>query len=250
MVRLFGSLLACVLAFTCVSSVHAADKLRMGMEGAHPPFNDMDASGQVVGFDVDIGAALCAKMKVECEVVTTDFENLIPALNNNEFDFLISSLSVTEERKQLVDFTDPYYINKLQFIAAESSDLTNAPGSFMGKTLGAQEGTLAATWLQANAANVATVQTFQTQDELYVALATGQLDGALGDKYSAYEWLRTDAGKGFELKGEPVEDGDHIAIATRLNDPLRTRLNVALKDILADGTFKKINDKYFPFSIR
>lgn len=250
MARLFGSLLACALAFTCVHSAYAADKLRMGMEGGHPPFNDTDASGQVVGFDADIGAALCAKMKVECEIVTADFERLIPALNNNEFDFLISSLSVTDERKQLVDFTDPYYTNKLQFIAAQNSDLSGAPGSLMGKTLGAQQGTLAATWLHEKAREVANVQTFATQDELYVALSTGQLDGALGDKYSAYEWLRTDAGKGFELKGEPVEDGDHIAIATRLNDPLRTRLNVALKDILADGTYKKINDKYFPFNIR
>ncbi|WP_263261721.1 transporter substrate-binding domain-containing protein [Pseudomonas sp. RIT-PI-S] len=250
MARFFGSLLGCVLALSCVSSTYAADKLRMGMEGGHPPFNDTDASGQVVGFDADIGAALCAKMKVECEIVTADFENLIPALNDNQFDFLISSLSVTDERKQLVDFTDPYYINKLQFLAAESSDLDGTPGSWMGKTLGAQEGTLAANWLQEKAANVAIVQTFQTQDELYVALSTGQIDGALADKYTGYEWLRTDGGKGFELKGEPVEDGDRIAIATRLNDPLRTRLNVALKDILLDGTYKKINDKYFPFSIR
>lgn len=250
MARLSGSFFACLLALTLVPSAYAVEKLRMGMEGGHPPFNDTDASGQVVGFDADIGAALCAKMKVECEIVTADFENLIPALNNNDYDFLISSLSVTEARKQLVDFTAPYYINKLQFLAAPTSDLTGDHGSFMGKTLGAQEGTLAATWLQENAADVAIVQNFQTQDELYVALANGQLDAALGDKYSAYEWLRTDAGKGFELKGEPVEDGDPVAIATRLNDPLRTRLNLALKDILLDGTYKKINDKYFPFSIR
>ncbi|WP_225775937.1 transporter substrate-binding domain-containing protein [Pseudomonas sp. Marseille-Q5115] len=250
MARFFSSLVGCVLALSCLSSAHAVEKLRMGMEGGHPPFNDTDASGQVVGFDADIGAALCAKMKVECEIVTTSFEELIPALNNNQYDFLISSLSVTEDRKQLVDFTDPYYINKLQFVAAGNSDLTNAAGTLMGKTLGAQEGTLAAKWLQENAANVAIVQTFQTQDEVYVALSTGQIDGALADKYSTYEWLRTDAGKGFELKGEPVEDGDQIAIATRLNDSLRTRLNVALKDIIQDGTYKKINDKYFPFSIR
>lgn len=245
----FGPLLACVLAVSCFSA-HAVDKLRMGMEGGHPPFNDTDASGQVVGFDADIGAALCAKMKVECEIVTADFESLIPDLNGNRYDFLISSLSVTDERKQLVDFTDPYYTNKLQFIAATTSDLDGTSGSLMGKTLGAQEGTLAATWLQNNAADPAIVRTFPTQDELYVALATGQIDGALADKYSGYEWLRTEAGRNFELKGQPVIDSDQIAIATRLNDPLRMRLNVALKDIIADGTYKKINDKYFPFSIR
>lgn len=98
-----------------------AETLKMGIEAAYPPFNNKDASGQVVGFDKDIGDALCAKMKAECTVVTSDWDGIIPALNAKKFDFLISSLSITEERKGAVDFTDPYYSNKLQYIAPKTS---------------------------------------------------------------------------------------------------------------------------------
>nr|GFC30462.1 ATP binding cassette (ABC) transporter, putative [Tanacetum cinerariifolium] len=100
-------LLAAAATLAVVTSAFAADTLKMGIEGAYPPFNNKDASGQVVGFDVEIGNALCAKMKVTCEVVTSDWDGIIPALNAQKFDFLISSMSITEERKQAVDFTNP-----------------------------------------------------------------------------------------------------------------------------------------------
>ena len=103
---------AATLAFDLDAS--AADKLRIGTEGAYPPFNGIDASGQAVGFDLDIGKALCAKMKTECEVVTSDWDGIIPALNAKKFDFIVASMSITDERKQAVDFTDPYYTNKRQ----------------------------------------------------------------------------------------------------------------------------------------
>ncbi len=182
----------------------AAEKLRIGTEGAYPPFNLIDASGKVVGFDLDISHALCAKMKVECEVVTSDWDGIIPALNAGKFDFLAASMSVTEERKNAVDFTDHYYDIKL----------------------------------------------YDTQENAYLDLASGRVDGILADTFVQWEWLKSDAGKNFEFKGEPVFDDDKIAIAVRKgNDELRERLNKALAEIIADGTYKQINDKYFPFSI-
>lgn len=107
-------LLAAAATLVMSANAMAAEKLRMGIEAAYPPFNNKDASGNVVGFDKDIGDALCAKMKVECSVVTSDWDGIIPALNAKKFDFLVSSLSITDERKQAVDFTEPYYSNKLQ----------------------------------------------------------------------------------------------------------------------------------------
>ncbi|NBB09039.1 ABC transporter substrate-binding protein [Pseudomonas sp. SLFW] len=235
------------------SSAVAADTLKMGIEGAYPPFNNKDASGQVVGFDVEIGNALCAKMKVTCEVVTSDWDGIIPALNAQKFDFIISSMSITEERKQAVDFTNPYYSNKLQFIAPKATNLTGDPAAIKealkGKTIGAQRATLAGTWLEDNWGNDVTVKLYDSQENAFLDLTSGRVDALLGDKYASYEWLKSDAGKNFEFKGEPMFGEDKIGIAVRKDDPLRDKLNTALKEIIEDGTYKKINDKYFPFSI-
>ena len=230
-----------------------AETLIMGIEAAYPPFNNKDASGNVVGFDKDIGDALCAKMKVEkCEVYVSDWDGIIPALNAKKFDFLVSSLSITDERKQAVDFTDPYYSNKLQFIAPKATDFKTDKAYLSGKTIGAQRATLAGTWLDdrnmEDDYNVK-VSLYDTQENAYLDLISGRVDGILADKYVQYEWLKSKDGSNFEFKGEPVVESDKIGIAVRKGDPLRERLNKALAEIKADGTYKKINDKYFPFSI-
>ncbi|PCR94278.1 amino acid ABC transporter [Pseudomonas sp. FW215-R2] len=226
-----------------------AETLKMGIEAAYPPFNNKDASGNVVGFDKDIGDALCAKMKVECSVVTSDWDGIIPALNAKKFDFLISSMSITDERKQAVDFTDPYYSNKLQFIAPKNVDFKTDKAALKGKVIGAQRATLAGTFLEDHFGDDITVKLYDTQENAYLDLTSGRLDGILADKYVNYEWLKSDAGKAYEFKGDPVEESDKIGIAVRKGDAIREKLNVALKEIVADGTYKKINDKYFPFSI-
>jgi polar amino acid transport system substrate-binding protein len=237
---------AVTLAF---SAGAMADTLKMGIEAAYPPFNNKDASGNVVGFDKEIGDALCAKMKVECTVVTSDWDGIIPALNAKKFDFLISSMSITDERKQAVDFTDPYYSNKLQFIAKKDVDFKTDKASVKGKIIGAQRATLAGTFLEDNYGDDITIKLYDTQENAYLDLTSGRLDGILADKYVNYEWLKSDAGRGYEFKGDPVEESDKIGIAVRKKDPIREKLNAALKEIVADGTYKKINDKYFPFSI-
>ncbi len=240
-------LAAAILAFG--TSAVAADKLKIGTEGAYPPFNLIDASGKVGGFDVEIAQALCAKMAAECEVVTSDWDGIIPALNAKKFDFLAASMSITEERKQAVDFTDAYYTNKLQFIAPKSSDFKADKASLKGKVIGAQRATIAGTWLEDNMSDTVEIKLYDTQENAYLDLSSGRLDGVLADKFVNWEWLKSDAGKDFEFKGDPVFDNDKIAIAVRKNDPLREKLNAALKAIVADGTYKQINDKYFPFSI-
>ncbi|RLU04317.1 amino acid ABC transporter [Pseudomonas prosekii] len=242
---------AVTLAF---SAGAAAETLKMGIEAAYPPFNNKDASGNVVGFDKEIGDALCAKMKVECTVVTSDWDGIIPALKAKKFDFLISSMSITDERKQVVDFTDPYYSNKLQFIAPKNVDFKTDKASLKGKVIGAQRSTLAGIWLDKEInedgmeKNIS-ISLYDTQENAYLDLTSGRLDGILADKYANYEWLKTEAGRAYEFKGDPVEESDKIGIAVRKGDTIRARLNLALKEIVEDGTYKKINDKYFPFSI-
>ncbi|GGU50221.1 amino acid ABC transporter [Pseudomonas sp. FFUP_PS_473] len=242
-------LLAAAATLVFSANAMAAEKLKMGIEAAYPPFNNKDASGQVVGFDKDIGDALCAKMKVECDVVTSDWDGIIPALNAKKFDFLISSLSITDERKQAVDFTDRYYSNKLQFIAPKNVDFKTDKASLKGKVIGTQRATLAGTWLEDNYGSDIDIKLYDTQENAYLDLTSGRVDAILADKYVNYDWLKTDAGKNYEFKGDPVVESDEVGIAVRKGDPLREKLNAALKEIIADGTYKKINDKYFPFSI-
>lgn len=243
-------LLAIVAALAFSFQAVAAEKLRIGTEGAYPPFNMINASGQVGGFDIDIALALCARMKVECEVVTSDWDGIIPALNARKFDFLIASMSITEERKRAVDFTDPYYTNKLQFIAPKNVDFKTGRDSLKGKIIGAQRATISGMWLEDNLRKVVDVKLYDTQENAYLDLTSGRIDAILADKFVQYEWLKSSAGEDYEFKGEPMFENDKIGIAVRKgNDQLRERLNAALQAIVEDGTYKAINDKYFPFDI-
>lgn len=239
--------LLATLSFTAHQAY--ADKLRIGTEGAYPPFNMTDASGKVVGFDLDIAYALCKKMNAECEVVTTDWDGIIPALNANKFDFIVASMSITEERKKAVDFTDPYYTNKLQFVGPKGTTFQTDIKGLKGKALGAQRATLAGTWIEENLGDSVDLKLYDTQENAYLDLTAGRIDLVLADRFVNWEWLKSKAGKDFEFKGSPVFRNDKIGIAVRKSDPLRERLNEALKAIIADGTYKKINSKYFPFSI-
>lgn len=244
--RLKALIVATVMA-AVAGNAYAADKIRFGTEGAYPPFNQIDASGKLTGFDVDIANALCAQLKAECTIVTQDWDGIIPALNGKKFDALVASMSITPERRQAVDFTDPYYTNKLQFVAAKGSDFS--PAKLKGLVLGAQRATIAGSWLEEHVKD-AEIKLYDTQDNAYLDLSSGRLDAILADKFVNWDWLKSDGGQDFEFKGEPVFDNDRVAIAVRKgDDELRQKLNAALKAIVANGTYKKINEKYFPFNI-
>ena len=242
-------LLAALAAVFLGGQAVAADKLRIGTEGAYPPFNEIDNTGKAIGFDLDIAHALCEKMGAECSVVTSDWDGIIPALNTRRFDFLVASMSITEERKRAVDFTEPYYTNKLQFVAPKKSDFKVDKDYLKGKTIGAQRATIAGQWLEEDFGDVINIRLYDTQENAYLDMASGRIDGVLADVFVQYEWLESEAGADFEFKGEPVFDDDQIGIAVRKGDPLRERLNEALEAIVEDGTYEKINAKYFPFSI-
>ena len=242
-------LLAAAATLVFSANALAVDKYKVGIEGAYPPFNSKDQSGKIVGFDKDIADALCAKMKAECEVVTSDWDGIIPSLNAKKYDFIVSSLSITDERKNAVDFTDPYYSNKQQFVAKKGVDFKTDIDSLKTKKLGTQRSTQAATWLEDNIGG--DISLYDTQENAYLDLSSGRVDGLLADKYAIYGWLKDDpAGKDYEFKGEPINEDDKVGIALRKGETdLRTKLNLALKEIKEDGTYKKINNKYFPFSI-
>jgi polar amino acid transport system substrate-binding protein len=236
-------------------AAQAQDKLRLGTEGAYPPFNYFDTAGNVTGFDVEIGQALCAHMKVECEVVAQDWDGIIPGLLAKKYDFIIASMFITEERKKQVSFTDPYYVAAMTHVAPKDSGITDFTDAGMaGKIIGVQSGTTQASFVEATYPS-ADIRLYPTQDEVNLDLASGRLDLQVGDMLPMLDWVKkTDDGSCCELIGEPITDpkfvGDGVGIAVRQEDnTLRENLNAALKAIRADGTYQAINDKYFPIDV-
>lgn len=225
----------------------SADKIRIATEGAYAPFNMVNAEGELTGFDVDIAKALCEQMKADCEIVAQAWDGIIPGLRTGKYDAVIASMSITEERKKVVDFSDPYYSNSLSFVSEKEGSFD--PNTLEGKTIGAQRATIAGQYLEDNLADKVTVKLYDTQDNAYLDLASGRLDALLSDRLPAYNWLQTEEGKAFEFRGEKIDIDDKIGIAIRKDDKLAERFNEALKAIIENGTYEKINAKYFPFSI-
>lgn len=238
-----GALLALML-----TGAARAEVLRIGTEGAYPPFNQIDPSGELIGFDIDIAQALCNNMKVTCEFVRQDWDGIIPGLLARKYDAIVASMSITEERRQAVAFTDPYVSNKLRFVAAEGAELD--PANLKGKVIGAQRATISASYLEDHPIKGAKVKLYDTQENAYLDLASGRVDALLADMLVSWEWLNSEAGRGFAFLGEPIDLGDRFGIAVRKGDTeLLARLNTALAEIIADGTYKELNAKYFPFPI-
>lgn len=246
---LLSTLTALALTGTMASSEAAEKTLHIGTEGALPPFEVLQPDGSVTGFDIDIAQALCQKIKAKCDVTASDFDGLIPSLEAKKIDLVSASLSITEERKKAVDFTDPIYTNRLQFVAPKDGEFKTDKDSLKGKVIGAQRSTLSSTWLEDHYGKDVDIKLYDTQENTFLDLASGRIDAVLVDVFPAIEWLKSDTGKDFELKGQPVFEGDKIGIAVRKGDPVLKKLNAALKEIRNDGTYKKINDKYFPLDI-
>lgn len=238
-------LIIALIALTLASGSVLADKVRIGTEGAYPPFNNIDKDGKVAGFDVDIARALCDKMGADCTFVTQDWDGIIPGLLAGKYDAIVASMSITDERKKAVDFSDRYYSNSLAMIAKKGSSID--PAKLGGKSLGAQRATIAANHVEKIAGNKAKL--YDTQENAYLDLGSGRIDVLITDKLPGYDWLRSEQGAGFQFIGDSIDIGDQIGIAVRKGDKLRGRLNKAMAEILADGTYKEINAKYFPFSI-
>ena len=240
----------CVLAsLVAAPFTMAGDKIRIATEGAYAPFNMVDAEGNLIGFDVDIANALCEQMKADCEIVAQDWDGIIPGLRARKYDAIIASMSITKERLRVVDFSEKYYSNVLAFVAPKGKALETSKEGLKGLTIGAQRATIAGQRLEDVYGDVVNVKLYDTQDNAYLDLNSGRLDAILSDKFPAYDWLRSDDGKGFEFKGADIDIDDKIAIAVRKGDKLKDELSAAIKAIVENGKYEKINQKYFPFSI-
>jgi arginine/ornithine transport system substrate-binding protein len=241
------------LAFAGAASAQA-QKVKIATEGAYAPFNFKDTSGQLQGFDVDIAKALCAKAKFDCEIVAQDWDGIIPGLLAKKYDAIVASMSITAERKKSIDFTGKYYQTPARFIRKKGSNIEVSEAGLKGKNVGVQRATIHANYVQQTYGKVVNVKEYDTQENANLDLAAGRLDAILADSVVLQEgFLNKPEGKDFEFVGPELRGaifGDGAGIGIRKEDEkLKTAFNAALKEIRADGTYKKINDKYFPFDV-
>ncbi|MGH8435718.1 MAG: ABC transporter substrate-binding protein [Pseudomonas sp.] len=241
---------ACALVFVGAGFAQA-EVLRIATEGAYPPFNYVDSDNQLHGFDVDIAQALCERMKVQCTVVAQDWEGIIPALMAKKYDAVVASMIITEERKKKISFTNHYYKTPLSVAVAKDSDITDAQTNFKGKVVGAQSSSTQAIYAEDVYGKAgAEVKLYPTMDEANSDLASGRLDGVIADKFPLVAWVNQAGKDCCKMLGDVAGTTADAAIAVRKDDDaLRERLNQALAEIVADGTYKKISSRYFAFDI-
>ena len=254
LIRRFAILL--VLGGASVAEARDWTAVRIGVDPTYKPFTFKTPDGQLTGFDVDIARALCVEIKAKCSFVESSWEGIIPGLRANKFDAIISSMSITPERKKAVDFTDKYYETPTLIIAKVGSGIDGSPASLRGKRVGAAKATVQEAYAKGELAKAgADVVSFDSSQQEYLDLKSGRVDAVVVDKFDGKGgFLDTPEGKGFAFVGPELKDvryfGTGAGIALRKEDTdLRDRFNAALKTIRANGTWKKIADRYFDFDI-
>ena len=229
-------------------------KVRIGVEGAYPPFSSVTPDGKLVDFDIDIAWALCKAMKAECKLVQQDWDGIIPALMAKKYDAIVASMSITEERMKKVDFSNKYYNTPAKFIAKSGVGWKDNNAGLKGKTVGVQRGTIHQDYMEKKFPDVK-LKMYGTQDEVYLDLASGRIDAAMADSVAMDDgFLKTDNGKGFAFFGgdhlDPAIHGEGVGVAIRKNDDdLRMQFNAAIKSIRDSGEYNRIANKYFDFDV-
>jgi arginine/ornithine transport system substrate-binding protein len=245
------------LALSVLSLNAFADEkpLKIGIEAAYPPFASKAPDGSIVGFDYDIGNALCEQMQVKCVWVEQEFDGLIPALKVRKIDAILSSMSITEDRKKSVDFTNKYYNTPARLVMKAGTQVSENLSELKGKNIGVQRGSIHERFAREVLAPLgAEIKPYGSQNEIYLDVAAGRLDGTVADATLLDDgFLKTDAGKGFAFVGPAFTDvkyfGDGVGIAVRKGDALKDKINAAIAAIRENGKYKAIQDKYFAFDI-
>ena len=256
--KIVRSLLVAACAYAAVSaatmSAFAADvsTLRFGLEAQYPPFESKAANGDLQGFDIDIGNAVCASAHLTCKWVETSFDGLIPALQGRKFDAINSAMNATEQRRQAIDFTNIIYRVPTQLIARSGSGLLPTPESLKGKRVGVLQASIQETFAKAHWESAGVnIVAYQDQNQVYTDLVAGRLDATLVLAPAGQTgFLSRPDGKNFGFVGQPVRDdrilGGGVAFGIRKGDSaLRDRLNAAITKIQSDGTVKTLGQKYF-----
>ncbi|MET1027276.1 MAG: transporter substrate-binding domain-containing protein [Dongiaceae bacterium] len=228
-----------------------AEELRFGVAAEpYPPFAYKDSAGNWKGFEIDLMNAVCKEMKADCKLTEVAWDGIIPALNEKKIDVIWSSMTITAARKQVIDFTVAYYDSATAIIGAKSDttkvDLKH-PETVAGKIFGVQTATIHADVIQKYFGKTAEVKFYDVLDNALVDLAAGRVDYVQEGLLSLNPFLKSDRGKDFEVKtlieNEPLL-GEGVGGGLRKGDPIKAKIDAAIKAVTASGEYAKIENSY------
>ena len=242
-----------VLGMCTALQAFGADTLRYGLESQYPPFESRDSQGQLVGFDIELGKAVCQTAHLQCQWVESSFDALIPALQAKKFDAINSAMNITEARAKSIDFTVPIYRIPSMLIAKKGQALSPTAESLKGKSIGVLQGSIQETYAKKHwETQGVNVVSYQDQNQVYTDMVAGRLDGTLVMSAAGLDgFLNKPQGKNFSFVGKPVEDdiilGTGIGFGLRKGDTaLKQKLDAAITTIQKNGTLTKLAAQYFP----
>ena len=255
-----------------IGSVSANDKIRIGTEGAYPPWNSKDASGNLIGFEVELAEELCKIMKYECTIVEQDWDGMIPALVMRKFDAIMAGMSITDERKKTITFSQGYAdeVASLAVMKGSSLEGMDTPeginlslggsdvkkalktltGALAGKTVCTQTGTIHQNFLESGDVGSVNVRTYKTQDEVNLDLTSGRCDVALAAAVAFTDYADK-SGKPVVLVGPTFSGGafgNGVGVGIRKDDTeLLKKFNAAINKARKNGDISRIATKWFGF---
>ncbi|WP_411033610.1 amino acid ABC transporter substrate-binding protein [Shinella sp. BYT-45] len=237
-----AAVLAPALAGENLAAIQSAGALKIGTEGTYAPFTYHDASGKLVGFDVEIGEAIAKRLGVKAEFLEGKWDGLIAGLDANRYDAVINQVGITEERKKKYDFSEPYIASKAVLIVRADDDSIKSFADLKGKksaqSLTSNFGKLA----QESGAELVGTDGFDQSIQLVL---TGRADATINDSLSFLDFKKHKPDANVKIAAEQA-DADYSGVIIRKGEPeLLEAINKALAEIKADGTYQAIADKYF-----
>ncbi len=234
-------ILSTAAAALMAGSAMAQDVVRMGTEGAYPPYNFINDAGEVDGFERVLGDELCLRAELTCTWVTNDWDSIIPNLVSGNYDVIMAGMSITEERDAVIDFSEPYTQPDPSAFVGASADV-----DLTGAIIAAQTGTIQAGYVATDMAD-ATLLEFATPEEAVAAVRNGEADAVLADK--AFLLPISEADAALEFTGEDVLIGGGIGLGLRESDQeLKAKFDAAIESMKADGTLNTMITDLLPGS--
>lgn len=250
LIRYFCTAAAGLTALVAVATAAAADPLKVGISAEpYPPFTYKSADGSWTGFEVELAGAICDRIEQECQITPTAWSGIIPALNSGKIDLIMTSMSITEDRDKVIDFTTPYYNTLGAYVASKDMDI-DIPDGLNGKILGVQAATTHAAFARDALADTGVeIKIYDQQEQANRDLLAGRVDLILADQIAMAEFVERDDVSGYEIKDMAPRHpafGDGIGIGLREDeDDLEANLNEAIDAVLSDGTCTELSEKYF-----